>query len=185
MPRQPQAVVEPLGQHARTSRQRGQRGDPSTEARGVQYRADLYAGLGVLVGHEIEQRPRAEEHRSGADRARLGLQGDLRPPEAVGARQRPARQGHDAVGGTRRQDERVETYRLRSLAVEQVQRAVIDVPGERFRSILDVWAQHLEVPVQRLRLCRLEAVELGGFAAEILWLAAIDLPAVLPSFIDD
>jgi hypothetical protein len=66
-----------------------------------------------------------------------------------------------------------------------VQPAVDDVPGERVAAVVDVRAQRIEVAVQRLRLARLAAVERAVGALEALGLAAMDLAAITPPFVDD
>ncbi|MNP77866.1 hypothetical protein D3C76_1753790 [compost metagenome] len=74
---QPGAVVKALGKGARLQQQAWQGAYLGTERRSIEHRADRGAGLGVLVGHQVQQRPAAGQHHPLANGAALEFQGDL------------------------------------------------------------------------------------------------------------
>ncbi len=104
----------------------------------------------VLRGHQVQQRPAAEEDGARADRAGLRLQRDLRRAQAVAAGALPARHRHQPVGRAGADDQRVERQRDRRAVAHDVQLVGRDVPGQRVAAVVDVLAQRVEAAVQRL-----------------------------------
>lgn len=68
--------------------------------------------------------------------------------------------------------------------MEQMHRAVIDVPGQGFRSVVDARKQGVEGSVDGFRLFCLESVQRFRGPAEIAWLPAIDLAAAGGALVD-
>ena len=99
--------MQALGQGARLGEQPGQRLEARFGAGGIEHRGDDGAGLGILIGDEIEQRPGAEQDAAPADGAALRLQRDLRAAQREDAGQRPAGDRDDPIHGARRQDQPV------------------------------------------------------------------------------
>lgn len=156
---------------------------------GVQHRFHMGAGLLVLRGHQVQQRPAAQEHHAPADGAGLGLERDLRRAQAVAAGAVPAFHRHQPVGGTAAHQQCVIRQQLRLAPVHHMQGRLIghrcQVPGQGLAAVVHLGAQRIEVLVQGLGLGRFAAVQLGIGPLEAFGLAAVDLAAVAPAFVDD
>ena len=174
---QPGHVVQPLGQQARRAQHGGQGGKAIGEARGIQHRHNTGAGLGVLVGDQIEQGAGAQERDPLADGAALVLQRHLRTTQRVHARRQPARERQHAVGGAGGQDQ-VGIGHGRALAVAQhVQRLALGVPHQAAGAIVQLRRQLVHLAMQRVGLAMLEAVQRRLGPREARRRLAVDLAA--------
>ncbi|CAB3700352.1 hypothetical protein LMG26845_05202 [Achromobacter insuavis] len=174
---QPGHVVQPLGQQARRAQHAGQRRQAVGEARGIQHRHNAGAGLGVLVGDQIEQGTSAHERDALADGAALVLQRHLRTAQGVHARRQPARERQHAIGGAGGQDQ-VGVGHGRAVAVAQhIERLAFGVPHQAAGPVIQLRRQLVHLAVQRIGLAVLEAIQRRLGPREAGRRLAVDLAA--------
>ena len=104
----PGHVPEPLGEGAPAPQQARQHRKRVGGAGGIQNGRHARAGVGVLVGDEVEQRPGAHEDHRLADGAALGLERHLGAAHGEDAGQGPAGEGNHPVHGAGGENQRIE-----------------------------------------------------------------------------
>src|SRR5689334_14360902 len=137
-------VSETACKHARRGRKLQCCRNLRAERRGIEHRDNLGAHRPVLRGGEIEQGRAAAEHDAPPDQATMLLEQDLSAAEREHARQCPAGDWQRAIGGTRRKDERVKLDRSGGIALDRMQRPILDAPRKRQRTIVDVLPEAVE-----------------------------------------
>ena len=186
---EPSQVPESLGEGGGRAHKAGDGLELRGPRRGIEHRRDLAAGLRILIGDEVEQRPAAEKGDTLADRAALIFERDLGAAQAIDAGLGPAGQGKDPVGGAGRQDQRVpiqaEAAMVRIAIAMDASR--LDLPDQRFGMMLERRLMAVEVAMQPLGLAGLEAIERPGVAAKFAQRRRppVDLAAIARRFVED
>ena len=186
---QPGHVIHTARQQAGRGHQTRQSSHLVGQRGSVQHGGHAGAGFGVLVGHQVQQRPRADKHHAVPDGAALVLEGHLRATQGEDAGQGPAGKRQDPVGGAGAQNQLgVRLGRGLTLLglkrVEQVQLPVLGIPGQGVAEVLNMGQQAGHGVVQRGRARGVAAIQRLLAPLKMRWRLAVDLPARTRRFID-
>jgi hypothetical protein len=171
--RVPEALRERAGRRQQSRRLR----ELAAERRHIERGDDADAGLRVLVRDERQQGPGTDQRDAPADRHALRLQRDLRAAEREDAGQGPAREGQHAVHRAGRQDQVIERLLAVAVGGQQIELGPEHVPDQRVRAVVDPVGVIAEHAVDRRRLLRVEAVDVGRHATACARRLAVDLAA--------
>src|SRR5450830_160334 len=188
MQTQPAKVVQTTRQHCRLPNHGGQCGNLIGQAAAVEHGGNINAGLGILIGHQIQQGPSTGQHHTFANGAALKFQCNLSAAQGIHPWRGPAGKRQHAVRGAGGDDDIVPRQAAAATGViaKCIEQPGLSIPDQCLRTVVEILFKRLKTLMQRIGAARLESVERPFAAPESWhrWRLAINLPARAGRFIE-